>query len=72
MTVPTKDIDLLTGKNTHIATIDNKGYREVLKEDQLTYYNKMMDNASSVLTEHLDKEKFKEILKSIFPSNHLY
>jgi hypothetical protein len=67
-----KDIDLLTGKNTHIAIINENGHMEVSKDNQLKYYNKMIDNASSVFSEHLNKENFKEILKHLFPSDYLY
>lgn len=63
-----KNFDIQTGDNTPIVIIDNEGYKEISKEQQVESYNKMIDNLSNTLGIQLsDNRTASKILKEIMP-----
>lgn len=63
-----KQIDPLTGGETQIAVIDEKGYREILPSEQPKYYDIMINILSNSIGKNLsNSEKIKETLKRLFP-----
>ena len=62
-----KDIELNSGRNTNLAIIDKKDYRDVLPNELLEYYQKMIDNTLSLLSQYCsNRENFKKEIERIF------
>jgi|tagenome__1003787_1003787.scaffolds.fasta_scaffold20680059_2 hypothetical protein len=63
-----KRIDPNTEGEIQIAVIDEKGYREILPNEQPKYYENMNNSLSNSIGKNLsNNEKIKETLKKLFP-----